>query len=756
MPFARRFFRNFGFIALFLAAALFGIASGVIFAFVGDLPQISALDDYRPSTITKVLGRDGTVVGEFASERRVLVTYEQIPQVLRNAIVASEDADFFKHSGIDLKAIAALGVRRVLGMQHRGGASTITQQLARNLFLERELALERANDNDLPLERKIKEWMLAIQIDKRYTKPEILTMYCNKMYFGHYAYGVEAASQLYFGKPVSDLNLDEAALIAGLLQGNVRQSPYVNMKAALSRRAYVLDRMAQQGFISAADAKAAKERPILTRGQPTAPRSIAPYFLENLRIHLEEAYGAKALYENGLTVKTGLDAGLQIAANKALDVGLRRLDKQRGYRKVTRRNVLADGKTTLESYRNPRWSVTPAEGDIVPAVVMGAEGGVMRVRVGALHGTIAKAGYDWTKRKTTDDLAKRGDLIDVKITKLDPSGQTFEASLEQTPELQGAIVAIDNHTGQILAMIGGRDFERSQFNRATQAMRQVGSLFKPFVYTTAIDAGYPANYELMDEPVSFFAGPNQPMYEPKNFDRKFIGPVSLRLALEDSRNVPTIKLMDQLGRKPVIDMARKFGVTAPLQPYLSAAIGAEEVTLMEMTSAYTAFPNQGVRMDPILALEVTDREGNVLESALPRAHDVIKADTAFIMTDLLKGVLLEGTGISKAQMARDWPLAGKTGTTDDVTDVWFVGFDPEITIGVWVGFDQKKTIGERQEGAKAALPIWADIMQTWIDRQKKVLTAPPKFERPGNIVYAMMADGKLEVFIAGTEPGGRR
>jgi penicillin-binding protein 1A len=226
--------------------------------------------------------------------------------------------------------------------------------------------------------------------------------------------------------------------------------------------------------------------------------------------------------------------------------------------------------------------------------------------------------------------------------------------------------------------------------------------------------------------------------------------------LEDSRNVPTIKLMDQLGRTPVIDMARKFGITAPLQPYLSAAIGAEEVTLMEMTSAYTAFPNQGVRMDPILALEVTDREGNVLESATPRAHEVIKADTAFIMTSILEGVLKEGTGVSKAAMAEAWPLAGKTGTTDDVTDVWFVGFDPEITIGVWVGFDQKKTIGERQEGAKAALPIWADVMQTWIDRQKKILTAKPKFEMPGNIVYVMLDTGKAEVFIAGTEPGGRR
>jgi penicillin-binding protein 1A len=739
-PRIRGLVRSFGIVALFLAAALFGTATGVMFAFVGDLPQISALDDYSPSTITRVLARDGTPIGEFATERRVLITYDQIPQVLRNAIVASEDAKFFSHSGIDMKAIAALGVRRVLGMQRRGGASTITQQLARKLFLTDEVTLER----------KIKEWMLAIQIEKRYTKPEILTMYCNKMYFGHYVYGVEAASQLYFGKPVKELNLDEAALIAGLLQSNVRQSPYVNMKAALARRAYVLDRMAEEGFIPAADAKAAKDRPIVTRGQPTQPASIAPYFVEAVRIGLEEKYTAKRVYEGGLTVKTGLDPELQRAANRALDMHLRVLDKRRGYRKPADNNILVKGHK-LETYRDPRWIGDLAEGNVVPALVVGTEGGVIRVRVAKWFGTIDKNGYGWTKRKP-EELARAGDLVEVLVEKTDPKG-TFTAKLEQPPVLEGAVLALDNHTGEILAMVGGTRFERTQFNRATQALRQVGSLFKPFVYMAAINSGYTAASLIEDAPVSFDPGPGQPAYEPKNYDREYHGWITLRSALEGSRNVPTIKLMDALTPKQVIKYPRMLGITTPIPEFLSVAIGAAEGTLLEFVSAYSALPNQGVRMTPQLFLEVTDREGNMLERHRPEPHESIRTDIAYIVTDLLEGVVRRGTANSAAKL--NWPMGGKTGTTDDYTDAWFIGFDPDITIGVWVGFDQKKPIGDRATGTTVALPIWTEIMGSWVKRQRARLGEPPEFERPGNVVTAMTANGP-EVFLAGTEPGGKK
>jgi penicillin-binding protein 1A len=734
---ALKLIRSFGFIALFVAAALFGIASGVLFAFVGDLPQISALDDYSPSTTSRVLGRDGSVVGEFATERRQLVTYDQIPPVLRNAIISAEDASFFRHSGLSIQRILVTAAKDIL---HRRlyGASTLTQQLARKLFL---------TDDKTP-ERKIKEALLTLQIEKRYTKQEIFTMYCNKMYWGHRAYGVEAASQLYFAKSVKDLTLDEAALIAGIIQGNARQSPYVNMPAAVVRRNYTLDRMASQGYITSAEAEAAKKRPIVTRGEPALPRSVAPYFVEQLRIQLEERYGATAVYESGLTIRTGLDPALQRAANTALDSGLRRIDKMRGYRKPSR-NLVSEGRS-IDAYKDSRWNRDPVEDALVPAIVTALEGPTVRVRAGRWQGTVDRAGYEWA-HKPADALLHRGDLIEVRVKKLDPKGQTFTAALEQEPNIQGAVLAIENRTGQVLAMIGGTSFERSQFNRAVQAMRQVGSLFKPFVYTTAIDRGYTATSTLIDEPVSFPAGPGQPPYEPKNYELNYEGEVTLRHALEHSRNVPTVRLMNALGPKTVITYAQRMGISSPIPPYLSSAIGAGEATLLEMTSAYTSFPNQGVRMNPLLLNEVTDREGNVLEQHRPEPHEALRADTAYIMTTILQGVILHGTGavpVTEPLRKKNWPLGGKTGTTDDFTDAWFIGFDPDITVGVWVGLDQKKPIGGRMSGAVAALPIWSDIMKSWVDRRSAELAEPPTFARPGNVV---LVDG--EAYIAGTEPG---
>ena len=737
--------RSFGIVALFLAAAFFGTASGVLFAFVGDLPQITALDDYRPGTITRVLARDGSVLGEFAAERRQVITYDQISPHLRNAILAAEDADFMNHSGLSLPRLAITLVRDVV-KRELAGASTITQQLARNLF-PTTVGFERRGM--AALERKIKEALVAIQIEKRYTKEEIFTMYCNQIYFGHLTYGVESASQLYFGKSAKDLALGEAAMIAGIIQGNRRQSPYENMNAAVRRRNYALERMAAEGMISAEEAEAAKTQPIVTRGTPAGPPSIAPHFIDAVRTYLEDEYGAKEVLESGLTVRTGLDPGLQRAAAAALDRGLRRVDRLRGYRKPTR-NLLAE-KRSIETYRHPRWLRDPVEGEIVPAVVMGTEGGVIRIRAGKWFGTIDAKGYAWTRRRAVTDIATTGDLIEAQVLKLDPKG-TFTATLEQAPVLEGALVAIDNHTGEVRAMIGGSSFERSQFNRAMQAMRQVGSLFKPFVYVAAIDTGYTAASEIEDAPVSFFAGPGQPPYEPKNYDREYEGFITLRRALEGSRNVPTIRLMDKLGPPQVIKYARQLGITAPLPPYLSTAIGAAESTLIEMTSAYSAFPNQGVRMKPSLLLEVADREGNILEQTRPQPHESIRADTAYIVTSLLTGVVQNGTGTSARVL--QWPVGGKTGTTDDYTDAWFIGFDPDITIGVWVGFDQKRTIGNNQTGTEAALPIWIETMKTWVARRKKELDAPPEFTRPTNVT-TVLTDRGPEVFIVGTQPGTR-
>ncbi len=735
--------RYLGIAALFLGAALAGTTGGVLFAYAGDLPQISALDDYTPGTITRVLGRDGSVVGEFATERRQIVAYEDIPDVLRQAIVAAEDGDFWSHGGLKVDRMVFAYVQDKLTRRRTPGRSTITQQLARQLF-PKTVGFDRTP------ERKIKEALVAMQIEKRYRKEEILTMYCNKVAWGNGTYGVEAASQLYFGKRAKELTLNEAATIAGILPAPERYNPYANLKAATVRRNYTLDRMVDQEYITAEQAEAAKAEPIVTHGQPARPRSIAPYFRELVRIHLEERYGEQAVYENGLTVRTGLDPDLQRAANRALDLGLRKIDQGRGQFRRPARNLEAE-KRSIESYHHPRWTSDPATDEIMPAVVMAVAGTEIRVRIDDWSGTIDRAGYEWTRRRAAD-LVRRGDIVDVRIEKVSGSGRTFTARLDQLPELEGALVAIENRTGQILAMAGGANFERSQFNRATQALRQVGSLFKPFVYTAAIDRGYTADSPIDDSPASFNPGPNQPPYEPQNYDREFHGLITLRKALEGSRNVPAIRLTDALGPREVIKYARQLGLTSPLPEVLSIGIGSAEATLLEITSAYAAYPNQGVRMAPLLTLQVVDRDGNTLEQHRSQPQDAIRADTAYIVTHLLEGVVQHGTAASAR--ALNWPLGGKTGTTDDYADAWFVGFDPDITIGVWIGFDQRRTIGDRQTGTTIALPIWMDVMKVWIDRRRQELAEPPQFVKPGNVVMVETESGP-EAFIAGTEPAAR-
>jgi penicillin-binding protein 1A len=384
------------------------------------------------------------------------------------------------------------------------------------------------------------------------------------------------------------------------------------------------------------------------------------------------------------------------------------------------------------------------------------------VRVGKYEGVLAKAGFRWTGRASASDLVKAGDLIEVEVTAVDENAGTVSVALEQTPLVEGALLAIDNRTGQIRAMIGGFDFGRSKFNRAVQAPRQIGSAFKPFVFTAAIDRGYTPTSLIVDAPVSYSAGPGQPPYAPQNYDHKYEGTITLRRVLEQSRNVPTVRLMDQLTPAQVITYARRLGFESPLQPYLSTALGASEATLLEVTSAYSAFPNQGVRMQPYSIAKVAERDGTVLEEHRPIAREGIRADTAFVMVNLLRGVVERGTAAKAA--AIEWPLAGKTGTVDDYTDAWFVGFDPNITVGVWVGYDLKKPLGPGETGAVAALPIWMSFMKAYIDRYGDRKN-PPVFEAPGNIVFMLVdratgspvdaaAPGAVnEAFIAGTQPG---
>lgn len=756
--------RHAGLVALFVVAALLGILSGVFFAYAGDLPQIAALDDYTPGTITRVYAAGGEVIGEFATERRVIINYGDISPKLRQAIISAEDADFYRHAGLSMPRIAMTALKDIVQRRIAGGASTLTQQLARKLFLTPEKSMER----------KIKEAILAVQIEKRYTKPEILTLYCNNMYFGQGAYGVEAAARLYFNKSAKDVNLEEATLLAGILQLPNRQNPVANPKWARQRRNYVLQRMADEQYITQAEADEAKQRPIVLRNQLSEQPSIAPYFVEEIRKYLEEKYGAKQLYEKGLSVQTSLDYELQMAANRALDAGLRRLDKRRGWRRA-RRNVLAEGRR-IDTFTMERWSRPIVVGDIVPGIVVAVSGSSRasgdrralrpvsaRVRVGTYHADLLKDGFAWTRRTSAADLVKPGDLIDVRITKLDEATGTIGCALEQEPMVEGAFLAIDNHTGQIKAMVGGFSFARSKFNRAVQAYRQMGSGFKPIVYTAAIDRGFTPTTLLLDSPGIWPAGPGQPPYEPHDYDGHYEGAITLRRALEQSRNLPAVRTTDQIGPQLVIDYARHFGFQGQMDPYLSVALGASDATLLEITSAFSAFPNQGVRMRPFMITKISDRDGNLLEENRAEAREAIRADTAFIMTNLLRGVVQRGTAAAAASL--NWPLAGKTGTTNEYGDAWFTGFDPNLTAGVWVGFDDKKPLGPSETGAVAALPIWIGFMKTYIakrcDRQN-----PPAFQPPPNIVFlpvdratgaVTVADSPnaiLEAFISGTQPGG--
>ena len=750
--------RNAGIVALFIVAAMLGILSGVMFAYAGDLPQVSALDNYSPSTITRIYASGGQVIGEFATQRRVVVGYDDINPVLRQAIIATEDAEFDRHFGVNIWRIFVAALTDILERRRAQGASTLTQQLARNLKEQFGLTKEKS------FERKVREAILAIQIEKRYTKKEIFTIYCNQMYLGHGAYGVEAASRLYFNKTNKQLTLEEAALIAGIFQTPERQSPFVDMKRATQRRNVVLQRMADEHYLTQQQADAAKQKPIVTRGAPTQPPGIAPYFVEEVRKHLEKQYGAKMLYENGLSVRTTLDAKLQEIANRSLERGLRAYDKRHGWRRPTR-NVL-DEKHTIDGFRDERWARPMAVGDVVPAVVVTApKSGAAQLRIGSYRADLERAGYTWTRRASTADLFKPGDLIEVAIAKIDPVASTLAVTLDQTPLAEGAMLAIDNHTGQIKAMVGGWNFSRSKFNRAVQAYRQLGSTFKPIVYTAAIDRGFTPSSIIVDAPVSYAAGNNQ-IYSPHNYDHKFLGAITLRYALEESRNIPAIKMMDTLGPKNVLEYAKRFGFEEDFPPYLPIALGAGDATLLDITSAYTTFPNQGVRMKPFMVQNVKDRDGNLLEDNRGEPTDVIRADTAFVMTNMLRGVLSpRGTGARGAALASTWPLAGKTGTVDENTDAWFVGFDPDITVGVWLGFDDKrKSLGGAEQGAFAALPIWMDFMKTYIDGRPDK-DEPPEFEAPGNIVFIAVDKGNgavlpndtpgsiNEAFIAGTQPG---
>ena len=676
---------------LILIAILVGATGGLLLVYTTDLPQVDALEAYRPSSITELYDAHGKVIGSFALQRRVVVGYDDFPPVLRDALISIEDKDFYKHSGINFWRIAGAAYRDIRSGGTVQGASTLTMQLARNLFLS----------PDRHWQRKVQEAMLAIQIERRFTKPQIFTLYANQIALGHGVFGFEAASEFYFSKPAKQLTLTEATLLAGLPKGPSYYSPINHPDRAQQRRNRVINAMLEDGKITAAQGNDAKSAPLVLH-LAHDPNSLAPNFIEEIRRYLEGKFGTDQVHEGGLKVYTSLDVELQRAANRSVLDGLAAYERRHGW-KGHLQNVVADGET-LEKYSHPDWDDDPEVNGYVHALVTSAGAGIATLKFGRYTAALGQPDVAWTQHKLADIL-KTGDVCYVKIVSLGANGAA-KVSLEQDSGAQAALVAIDNASGAIKSMVGGRDFDISKFDRATQALRQVGSSFKPYVYTTVIDGGASPDDTILDEPISFET-PSGP-YTPHNYDEKFEGIITLRRALSQSRNIPALKLANKVGIKSVIDYAGRFGITSKLPPYLPVALGSAEITLMEQTSAYSVFPNDGVRVSPRYITRVTDYEGRVLEEDFPEVKDVISQRTARILTSMLREVVLHGTGIAAAKLP--FPVAGKTGTTNDFTDAWFVGFTPTMTCGVWVGYDEKKSLGAKETGAHAALPIWMNFM----------------------------------------------
>jgi len=679
------------FAALVLLSVVVGAAAGVLLVYSTDLPQVEQLEHYRPSSVTELYDARGRVIGSFALQRRVVASYDDYPEVLRNALVSIEDKDFYTHSGINFWRIAGAAYRDIQSGGKVQGASTLTMQLARNLFLS----------PDRSFHRKVQEAMLAIQMERRFTKPQIFTLYANQIFLGHGAYGFEAASEYYYSKPAKQLKLEEAALLAGLPKAPQYYSPIVHPDRAQKRRNLVLNAMLEDGKITAAQAADAKGKPIQLNLQKD-PNSLAPYFVEEIRRYLEAKYGSDQVHEGGLRVYTSLDVDLQKAANQAVLDGLAAYERRERWR-GNLANVVAQ-RQRVDQYEDPDWDQDPEVGGYVHAIVTSVSATGAQIRFGQHTATLAQTDVAWTQRKLPN-LLTVGDIVYVKVASLDPGGKA-KVSLEQDSGAQAALIAIDNATGDIKAMIGGRDFNLSKFNRATQALRQVGSSFKPYVYTAVIDQGGSPDETILDAPITF-STPSGP-YVPHNYDEKFEGLITLRRALAQSRNIPALKLADRVGIKTVIDYAHRFGVTATLPPYLPVALGSAEITLIEQTSSFSVFPNDGVRIAPRYITKVTDYDGRVLEEDFPDIKDVISARTARIMTSMLREVVLHGTAVAASKMP--YPLAGKTGTTNDFTDAWFMGFSPSLTCGVWIGYDEKKSLGSKESGGHAALPIWMQFM----------------------------------------------
>jgi penicillin-binding protein 1A len=747
-----------------------------IYSLGRDLPSVEALQNYQPPVTTRVYASNGTLLGEYARERRIFVPIAFVPKLVIDAFTSAEDKNFFTHPGIDPSGILRAAIKDVFNaMQHKRleGASTITQQVAKNFLLNSEVKFSR----------KIKEAILAVRIDATYSKPKILELYLNEIFLGQNSYGVAAAALNYFGKSLDQLDIAEAAFLAALPKAPSNYDPRYNLQAAVERRNWVIGQMAENGYITSDQARAAIAEPLITQTRPLGIQAEdADYFVEEVRRILYEKYGEKALYDGGLQVRSTLDARLQNFAVNALRAGLVRYDRRHGWRGAgSNIDISGDWKDALANAGNQSgiatWRV---------AVVLGF-GDNESVAIGLDNGAQGRIPFSelaWARKELPDALVgavptsarqvvKPGDVIYVEP--LDANGNY---GLRQVPEVNGAIIAMDPHTGRVLALSGGFSYASSQFDRAMQALRQPGSAFKPFVYAAALDHGFTPVSKIEDAPVSLPQGPGLPMWTPKNFGNKFLGLQTLRRGIELSRNLMTIRLAAEIGMKNVVPYPIRFGVYDSLTPWLSNAIGAADTTLMRLTTGYSEFVNGGKKITPTLIDRIQDRDGLNVYRHDPRAcegcngpwHDqqepllpdsrqqIIDPRTAYQIVSLLEGVVQRGTGVAVKAVGK--PLAGKTGTTNDSRDTWFIGFSPDLTCGVFVGFDNPRTLGQREQGATAAAPIFRDFMKGALaDQPPTPFRVPPGIDLvpvdpySGAPVNANDPSAIQEAFKAGTEPG---
>jgi len=706
---SHRLFGQLAFLLLLLLSIGAGALAGLVFVYSSSLPQVNELFDYRPDVMTELYADDGTQIGSFALERRVLVTYDQIPPVLRDAIISVEDRHFYSHFGVDVLRIVRSAIVDIMEWRKAEGASTLTQQLSRRLFLTPQKSFKR----------KIREALLAIQLERHFTKAQIFTMYCNIIPWGGGSFGVEAASELYFGKHLNQLTLPEAALLAGLPRNPTYYSPIHRPRYAFFRRNEVLRAMLSNGKITRQQYLQAKAAPLGLHVQRWN-KEIAPYFVDDVREHLGDRYGATAINTDGMRVYTTLDLKLQDEAVHALRAGLREDDKRRGWRgpekNIFRKTEMLPGglPATLETYQDEDWTRPFTVGEFVHGLVMSVKPDSARVRFGPDTVRVTAPDFAWTLKATPLDVFETGDVDLFRITSI--QGHTLHVTLDQYPTVQGAILVIDNRTGDIKAMVGGYDYNQSKFNRAVQAERQVGSSFKVYVYSQALLDGFSPFDTIVDAPVSYGG------WAPHNYDNRFEGRITLLHAIAESRNVPAVKLLARVGVDNVIKLCRKFGITSRLVPDLPLALGASDLTLLEHASGFTTFPDDGLHLTAHTVSRVTDYDGRVLDVSAPQVTDVLPAPDARLIVSMLREVINSGTAVHARAFAAKVPVAGKTGTTNDFTDAWFIGFSPTITCGVWVGFDDRRSLeqpanpdsivakGFKEEGSHVALPIWMDFM----------------------------------------------